>query len=115
MCRFVLNTHANYRAPCITEKVFLRTALVPETISNVDSRRYEGRGFYARINANVNRADIDNNDLRTKSGTKGRSLIRATVDVTHFFKKKKARDFHRPQESLRGAEQMQSDNGGRSC
>jgi hypothetical protein len=38
----------------------------------------------------MNRADIDNNDLRTKSGRKGRSLIRTTIDVTHFFKKKRA-------------------------
>ena len=40
--------------------------------------------------ANVNGADIDNDDLVQNHEDEARSLIRALVDATHFFKRKKA-------------------------
>jgi hypothetical protein len=70
--------------------VFFRVALVLKTISKVDQERWEGQGRLTRIKANVNGADIDNDQLGQNHEDEALSLLRALIDAIYFLKTNKA-------------------------
>ena len=70
-------------APRIADKVVLRVALVLEMIAKWTRNDRRDEAALTRIKANVNGADIDNDDLVQNHEDEARSLIRALVDATH--------------------------------